>query len=125
MQIIAYHGSPFVFTNFSNIQQNDDLGFFFTESEDDAKCYGDNIILAEITIDTPYQIKAKDLFIGLNEINETISPWAIGMDNLMSQGYDGVVIVGDEDAYKATGEYEALYTQYIVFDSNNIRMLNC
>lgn len=123
MQLTAYHGTPFVFTNFSSIPQNDDLGFFFTESKDDAKCYGDNLIVAEITLRNPYQIEAKDLFIGVNEINETISPWSVGRDNLMAQGYDSVIIVGDENSYELTGEYEALYTQYIVFDSDNIRIL--
>lgn len=40
MQYILYHGTNFEFSVFSEIAQNDDLGFFFSDDIDDARGYG-------------------------------------------------------------------------------------
>ena len=119
MKYTVYHGTDASFQDMKREFLKDDLGFFFSESEDDAKGYGSNIVTCEITLDNPYVLKAIDWM----NSDLSKSPWNIGVEKLKNQGYDGVIQTGDQEQYDETGEYESLYTQYCVFDPRQIRVL--
>lgn len=125
MQYTVYHGTNFEFSVFSDIAQNDDLGFFFSDELDDARCYGDRVLICSVRIENPYVLYSSQIYIGVNEICEEKSPWSIGRDTLLSLGYDGVIIIGSESEHLKTEEYESLYTQYIAFSENQIEVVGC
>lgn len=90
MQYILYHGTNFEFSVFSEIAQNDDLGFFFSDDIDDARGYGNRVISCAVRLNNPYTVNSSEIYVGINEIprsNERISEYTQGVqvmaDNIM------------------------------------------
>ena len=118
--LVVYRGDEIVRSDFSTGYDN--LGIFFTDSKDDATAYGTNITHVYLLLENPYRIGWRDVFTNYDQaVPSNISPWKIGQDGLKAKGHDGVIVVEDEDLHEETGEYEFLYTQFVVFKTAQIK----
>jgi hypothetical protein len=113
---VVYHGTRSQFTNFKNAtlgtstgDPNAVLGHFFTSSMEEARLYGNYVISATLQLNNPYETDMDEL-VGLPEEEDYIEL----RDELMSQGYDGLIAPHDEgDGY-----------WYVVFSPNQIKIVD-
>lgn len=123
----AYHGTDNEFKEFdpSFFGQNTDgnasdesyaetarFGFWFTDNPDKAAEYYDKVMECELAIENPYHIES--LWILANWVECTCMTAEELRNQLIEEGYDGIVIDYDE-------EFEG--TSYIPFSTNQITIL--
>lgn len=129
----VYHGTNAEFDSFdgglagtTTKHPTSQLGIFFTESEKDAKEFGTNIKKAYLKIENPKKysnIEFEKL------LDSGLEDWRDAFDNpklnakfkrlknkLIKEGYDGIIV---EPEFK-TDYPELNYTNYVVFDKNQI-----
>ena len=98
--LVVYHGTTKRFTLFDTTGTEDEPGAFFTSSDDVAKeYYGDESISVFLHIENMYETTSGEIESGNDVICE-----------IKSNGYDGVMIEGQDDA-----------DTFVVFSSTQIK----
>ena len=128
--IIAYHGSPNKFDKFDmskfNTRTRDNgmygKGFYFTESPELAKTWNDSGYLYKVELNFKNPIilnseKDRDEFYSKYAGDGTNN---ILTDKILKDGYDG--IISNNEIW--TGKLSGKHNQYVVFDVNDIRIIN-
>lgn len=121
---LVYHGSNRYFDKFSSSELGSNMGktpsnmtgFFFTDNKNVAKSFGKYLYTCEIILKNPRIINANfknyaDFKFKLNDICEKTDK------NI----YDGIIIKNYVDSFHTN---PIASTQYIVFDSINIKIKN-
>ena len=129
---LVYHGTNNTFDKFdiNRTGENADhpsanLGIFFADNKEEAQQYGKNIISAYLKMDNPYTMTAAEFaeeldfwrgVRGTDRYNTSRTHFFELTDYLISQGYDGIIIIGGD----TTTYPELKFDNYIIFDTDNI-----
>lgn len=122
--IVAYHGSPNVFKKFDKAQlgsstkkfEDDDYtstnyGFFFTDDEEYASGYGDNIYKCDIQLNNP-------LVVDMSEYIATEENLAKFLQQAKDENKDGVIFKNIREIGRNPT------TEYVVFNSDNVKIVD-
>lgn len=108
---IVYHGTDNDFENFENSKN----GIWFIDDKQEALEYGGRIINAKLKMNNPY----------ISSHEENVK---LGMKRLVTKakqkGHDSIISPKDVNFYETNIYYEANFNVYIVFDKNQITIVD-
>jgi hypothetical protein len=145
--MIVYHGTDFEFDKFKQGSASvttvfgsetvDRQGFFFTDDIKIARSFGKNVVTADIRMNKPMDFrnfKNKQILVDEKGWSETFllqtETWELldgdtGRElvkDLKSLGYDSLIM--EEPLHSTGGLSTDSFTAYVVFDVDNIKILN-